>query len=147
MLDSILVATDASPASNRAINLAADLASRYGASLYVLHVVRDMQLPPSIKRMAEVERIQGEREDVLMYVAEKILDDAEGRARKRGVESVERVVGRGDPAGAITAQAKRRKADLVVLGTRGLGKVKGLLMGSVSRKVANICDAHCLLVR
>ena len=147
MFETILVATDASPASNRAINLAADLAGRYGASLHILHVVRDMQLPPALKRMAEVERIQGQREDVLMYVADKILDDAEKRARKRGAESVERSIGRGDPAGAIATQAKRRKADIVVLGTRGLGKVKGLLMGSVSRKVANTCAANCLIVR
>ena len=147
MLDSILVATDASPVSNRAINMAADLASRYGAKLHIVHVVRDMQLPPSIQRMAEVEKISGAREDVLLYVAEKILDDAEARARKRGAKTVDRSVGRGDPGSAIVALAKRRKADLVVLGTRGLGKVKGMLMGSVSRKVANLCEAHCLVVR
>ena len=146
MLDSILVATDASPVSNRAINMAADLASRYDAKLHIIHVVRDMQLPPSIQRMAEVEKIAGAREDVLLYVAEKILDEAEARAHKRGAADVQRQIGRGDPASAIVALAKRRKADLVVLGTRGLGKVKGMLMGSVSRKVANLCEAHCLIV-
>ena len=76
MLNAILVATDASPVSNRAINMAADLASRYGARLHIIHVVRDMQLPHSIQRMAEVEKIVGAREDVLLYVADKILDEA-----------------------------------------------------------------------
>jgi len=147
MLDSILVATDASPVSNRAVDMAANLAAHHNARLHILHVVRDMQLPPSVKRMAEVEKIVGERDDVLLYVASKILDDAETRARRRGATDIERSVGRGDPAGAIVAQAKRRKVELVVLGTRGLGKVKGMLMGSVSRKVANLCDANCLLVR
>jgi nucleotide-binding universal stress UspA family protein len=147
MLSSILVATDASPASNRAINIAADLAARYEARLHILHVVRDMQLPPALKRMAEVEKIVGEREDVLLYVAEKILDEAERRARRRGAREVERVIGRGDPAGAIVSQAKRRKVDAVVLGTRGLGKVKGVLLGSVSRKVANLAETNCFIVR
>ncbi|MEE8287527.1 MAG: universal stress protein [Gammaproteobacteria bacterium] len=43
--------------------------------------------------------------------------------------------------------AKRRKADLIVLGTRGLGQVKGMLMGSVSRKVTNLSDISCLIIR
>ena len=52
MLKNILVATDASPASNRAINLAADIAGKYGATLHLLYAVREMQLPPELKKMA-----------------------------------------------------------------------------------------------
>jgi nucleotide-binding universal stress UspA family protein len=37
--------------------------------------------------------------------------------------------------------------DLVVLGTRGLGQVKGMLMGSVSRKVTNLAETSCLIIR
>ena len=67
MLKNILVATDASPASNRAINLAADLAGKYGATLHLLYAVREMQLPPELKKMAEVEKIAGARSDVLDF--------------------------------------------------------------------------------
>lgn len=147
MIDSILVATDASPASKRAIALAADMSARYGATLHILHVVRDMQLPPQLRKLAEVEKIAGERADVLVFVGEQILREAAERARKKGVKDVHTAVARGDPAGAIIKYARRRKLDLVVLGTRGLGKVRGVLMGSVSRKVANLCDVSCLIVR
>ena len=147
MLKNILVATDASPASNRAINIAADLAGKYGATLHLLYAVRDMQLPPELKKMAEVEKIAGARSDVLDFVGQKILGDAESRATKKGATIVKSSLEHGDPATVILRYAKRRKVDLIVLGTRGLGQVKGMLMGSVSRKVTNLSDFSCLIIR
>lgn len=147
MLKNILVATDASPASNRAINLAADMAGRYGATLHLVYAVREMQLPPELKKMAEVEKIAGARADVLDFVGRKILGDAESRALKKGASKVTSSLEHGDPATVILRYAKRRKADLIVLGTRGLGQVKGMLMGSVSRKVTNLSDINCLIIR
>jgi nucleotide-binding universal stress UspA family protein len=147
MLKNVLVATDASPASNRAINLAADMAGKYGATLHLLYVVRDMQLPPELKKMAEVEKIAGARSDVLEFVGEKILGDAEARALKKGAINVKTALEHGDPATMTLRHAKRRKVDLIVLGTRGLNQVKGVLMGSVSRKVANLSEISCLVVR
>lgn len=147
MLNHILVATDASGPSNRAIKLAADLAARYDATLHLLHVIRDMDLPPDLKKMAEVEEIQGARQDVLEFVAKKILNDAKDRARSGGAKRIETAIGAGDPASAIIAEAKARQADLIVMGTRGLGQIKGALMGSVSRKVSNMSGINLLMVR
>jgi len=147
MLKNILVATDASPASNRAINFAADLAGKYGATLHLLYAVREMQLPPELKKMAEVEKIAGARSDVLDFVGKQILSDAQSRAEKKGAGKVKSSLERGDPATAILRYGKRRKVDLIVIGTRGLGQVKGMLMGSVSRKVTNLSDISCLIIR
>lgn len=147
MLRSILVATDASSAANRALALAIEIAVKHGASLDIIYVVRDLQLPEKLRSMAEVENMAGARGDVLMFVAEQILGDARGRARTGGVAEVRTHVGKGDPAGAIIAQAKRRGSDLIVLGTRGLSKTKGMLLGSVSGKVANLSGMNCLIVR
>ena len=146
MLKNILVATDASPASNRAINLAADMAGKYGATLHLLYAVREMQLPPELKKMAEVEKIAGARADVLDFVGNKILGDAEERAEKKGATKIKTTLEHGDPATVILKVAKRRKADLIVLGTRGLSQVKGVFLGSVSRKVANLADINCLII-
>ncbi len=147
MLKNILVATDASPASNRAINLAADMAGKYGATLHLLYAVREMQLPPELKKMAEVEKIAGARSDVLDFVGNKILGEAEIRATKKGAGIVKLALEHGDPATVILRYAKRRKVDLIVLGTRGLGQVKSTLMGSVSRKVTNLSETGCLIIR
>lgn len=147
MIKSILVATDASPAANRALALAIEMAVRHEAKLEIVHVIRDLQIPANLRGMAEVMDMAGTRGDVMMFVAEQVLSDARERARTGGVGEVGTYVGKGDPAGAIIAQAKRRKSDLIVMGTRGLSKTEGLLLGSVSRKVTNLCSMNCLIVR
>ena len=146
-MKNILLATDASPASNRAINLAADMAGKYGATLHLVYAVREMQLPPELKKMAEVEKIVGARSDVLDFIGNKILSEAEERAVKKGAVNVKTSLEHGDPATVILRYAKRRKVDLIVLGTRGLSQMKGVLMGSVSRKVTNLSEISCLIVR
>lgn len=147
MINRILVPTDGSAASNRALGLAAQLALKHAASLYLLNVVRDMQLPAEVRKMARVENIGSARQDVLEFVAGKILGDAERRAKAKGLKTVRKATGHGDPATAISKYAQRNKIDLIVMGTRGLGSVKGMLMGSVSRKVANACNVNLLIVR
>ena len=147
MIKSILVATDASPAANRALALAIEMAVKHEAELEIVHVIRDLQIPANLRGMAQVMNMAGARGDVMMFVAEQVLSDARERARAGGVGEVGTFVGKGDPAGAIIARAKQRKSDLIVLGTRGLSKTKGALLGSVSRKVTNICKMNCLVVR
>lgn len=147
MIESILVATDASPPANRALALAIEMAVKHEAKLEIVHVIRDLQIPDNLRGMAQVMNMAGARGDVMMFVAEQVLNDARERARTGGVGEVRTYVGKGDPAGAIIAQAKRRKSDLIVLGTRGLSKSEGLLLGSVSRKVTNLCKMNCLIVR
>jgi nucleotide-binding universal stress UspA family protein len=147
MVKRILVTTDGSPASNRAVDLAAHMAVKHEASFYLLNVIREMQLPPELKKMAKVENIGSARQDVLEFVAERVLGDAERRAKRKGVKAVRKATGPGDPATAIAKNAQRNKIDLIVMGTRGLGGVQGLLMGSVSRKVANACNVNLLIVR
>lgn len=143
----ILVATDGSEHSRRAIVRAAGLAGAAGQPLYILNVIRDMQFPQALSRMAEVERLVGTRSDVLNYVAQKILKDAKQQAKKAGAKSVELVTANGDPATCIVDTARSRGADLIVVGTRGHGSMAGALLGSVSRKVSNLADQDVLIVR
>ena len=147
MIKKILVATDASAASDRAVSEAAYLASTHEAELLILHVIRDMQLPTKMKEAPELEAFANTREDVLRQVAENILLEAVENAKSYGVKKVQTAIGSGDPATSVIGFAKRRKVDMIVVGTRGLSKVKGLFMGSVSRKIVNNAEANCLIVR
>ncbi|MDH5356034.1 MAG: universal stress protein [Gammaproteobacteria bacterium] len=147
MIKKILVATDASAASDRAVSEAAYLASTHEAELLILHVIRDMQLPTKMKEAPELEAFANTREDVLRQVAENILLEAVENAKSNGVKKVQTAIGSGDPATSVIGFAKRRKVDMIVVGTRGLSKVKGLFMGSVSRKIVNNAEANCLIVR
>lgn len=146
MIKQILVATDASPAANRAVRMGAQIADKFGAKLTILYVVRNMQLPPEIKRMAEIEKIQGDRATIMQMVADSALKDARSQALSDGAKDVQSSIASGDPANEILRAAREEKADLVVLGTRGLGDVQGMLLGSVSRKVSNLLPGNCLIV-
>jgi len=143
----VLVATDGSEPSQRAVARAAQLASVEGQPLYILNVIRDMQFPQALSRMAEVERLVGTRTDVLNYVAQKILSEAKQDAKKKGAKTVEVMTASGDPATQIVDAARAKGVDLIVMGTRGLGGVAGALLGSVSRKVSNIAEQNVLIVR
>lgn len=147
MIKKILVATDASAASNRAVSMAAYMAACHEAELLILHVIRDMQLPTLVKKAPELEDFANAREDILRQVAENILREAEVRAKKGGAKKIQTAIGSGDPASSVIGFAKRRNIDIIVIGTRGLGKIKEVLMGSVSRKIANSAEANCLIVR
>ena len=152
MINRILVATDASAASNRALKMAVQFAVLHSAELLIVHVIRDMQIPFEIQEIPELEFNKFEafndaREEVMRKVAESVLRTAKEIAEKGGAEKVETAIGTGDPATSILGFAERRKVDMVVLGTRGLGKLKGTVLGSVSRKIANNAETSCLIVR
>ena len=152
MIDRILVATDASAASNRALKMAAQLSTQYDAELLIIHVIRDMQIPFDIKEIPElesdtIESFASAREEIMRKVAESVLKDARAKAEKAGANKVQTTIGTGDPATSILSIARRRKMDMVVIGTRGLGKLKGQILGSVSRKVTNNAETSCLIVR
>lgn len=147
MLDKILVATDGSASSNRAVDLAARLAAVHNSSLHAINVIRQIQIPPEMRKMAQVESLGENRLSVLEHIANQILDDAEQRVQAAGGTLDRKSIGHEDPATSIAEYAKKHGIDLVVIGTRGLSKVKALLLGSVSRKVAEICDIDTLIVR
>ena len=147
MINGILVATDASPAANRALDLGADLAAKYGVTLSILYVARDMQLPAEVSGMAELKQLAGPRREVFLLVGQRIISDARKRAQSMGVERIDTAVAEGDPAGQIINHAEARGVNLIVMGTRGLGQMKSMLLGSVSRKVINSTDISCLVVK
>ena len=152
MINRILVATDASAASNRALEMATQLSTQYDAELLIVHVIRDMQIPFEIKEIPElesdtIESFATARDEIMRKIAESVLKDAKQKAEKGGASKVETTIGTGDPGTSILDIAKRRKVDMIVIGTRGLGKLKGQILGSVSRKVTNNAETSCLIVR
>lgn len=152
MISKILVATDASEASNRALEMATQFAVLHDAELLIVHVISDMQIPFEIDEIPELEFHQIEsfndaREEIMRKIAESILRIAKEKAEKAGVGKIETAIGTGEPASSILGFAERSKADLIAMGTRGLGKLKSTILGSVSRKVADHAETSCLIVR
>jgi nucleotide-binding universal stress UspA family protein len=147
MINKILVATDASAASSRAVSYAAKMAELHEAELLILNVIRDMQLPEELKQAPEFESFYNARDDLMRQAADRILSAAKKTAKKAGAKKIQTAIGSGDPANSVAGFARRRKIDLIVVGTRGLSKIKAVSMGSVSRKLLDLTEINCLVVR
>jgi nucleotide-binding universal stress UspA family protein len=161
MLSTIIAAIDGSEAARRATEYAGDLASRYGARLILIHVVtreplpgelRDLALdaaapPPGLAEAPEDSLILEEDAGVRLAVGERILAECSDLARQHGAQQVETLLLEGDPATVLIARSQAEEAELVVLGAKGTGSLKGLLVGSVSQKVCQLAPCACLTVR
>ena len=77
----------------------------------------------------------------------RIIALAKDEAKKKGVKHIEATVIEGDPSERIINYAKDHDVDIIVIGSRGLGTFKGLLLGSVSNKVSHRADRTCVIVR
>lgn len=83
----------------------------------------------------------------MRQAADRILSAAKKTAQKAGAKNIQTAIGSGDPANSVAGFARRRKIDLIVVGTRGLSKIKAASMGSVSRKLVDITETNCLIIR
>ncbi|MFR9731864.1 universal stress protein [Saccharopolyspora sp. MS10] len=142
---SVVVGTDGSPPSLRAVTKAASVAADTGAKLVVVCAYY-----PSSDR--EVEQAKDElREEAFQVIgsapAEQTLLEAADLARQAGVSEVETVPSLGAPVTALVDAAEKAGADLLVVGSRGLNTLKGRLLGSVPSEVARRADCDVLVVR
>jgi nucleotide-binding universal stress UspA family protein len=147
MITKILVALDGSEPAARALALAADLAMKYGATLHLVHVVAHITPSRELREFARIEHIDLPVALEMTGIGESILAAARAGAATRGVQQVQADVLTGDPAEQLLGYAGDHKVDLVVMGRRGVGPIRGLLMGSVSSKVSGLADCPVLTVR
>jgi nucleotide-binding universal stress UspA family protein len=146
----ILHPTDGSKAARKALEYAAQLAVSTKAKLILLHVQgrRGLErIPEGLEEYERIENIRMTEADILRDAAEAVAAGTENAARAMGAEDVEKVVTEGDPTHEIIAVAKALQVDTIVMGSRGLGDLQGLLLGSVSHKVAQMAPCTCIIVR
>ena len=129
---------DFSDASRAAMEVAADLARRFGAELVLLHAY---PIPgytfPDGSVVASPKMMQD-----LADQAKKHLEEWRAEAEKLvGAPRVAADTAVGEPAAEILAAAKRRGAELVVMGTHGRTGLEHALMGSIAERVVR--RAHC----
>jgi nucleotide-binding universal stress UspA family protein len=177
MVRRILLAVDGSDHADKALDLAVTLAKATGSELVILNAVSDQPITEAEQDLAETEYwaevsgalgaatpspepqaipegpgalIRSSRHvgaAVRRVLGEQIVRQAAAMAQGKGIAKVTTAVENGDPASVIVKQAKALKADLTILGSRGLGDVKGLLLGSVSHKVAHSAPGSVVIVK
>lgn len=146
----ILVATDGSANSMRGIEYTAKLAAKIEDATVTVIYVR--QLLSSFVGMSEGLPVPGilPESPRIQQAMEDVANDALAAAEKV-FQSIGKPVSlrseQGRPAEVICRIADEEKVDLVVMGSRGLGEIAGILMGSVSNRVLHYCHAPVLVVR
>ncbi len=147
MYQKICVAVDGSNTSMLAVESAAQIAQAFNAQLLLLHVIRPMKIPPELERFLKADDLKNIRANALGDVGREITQNARQKAESLCSTRITQKIVEGDPAPMIVKVAKQFDADLIVMGTRGLNKVEGALIGSISRKVANQTPLSVLIVK
>ena len=170
MFKSIVVATDGSDHANNAVSAASALAQRFDAKLTICHVKLEGPVPEGLSQMLQAEhmvepglaqptqtpdisgnlaaaRRELSNEQLHQVAAEQVVTLAKRTAKSLEVHDVDARIDDGDPVDAILDCATRTDADLIVMGRRGLSDLKGLVLGSVSHKVAARAECACLTVK
>ncbi len=146
-----LVAVDGSDHGWKALDLATDLAAVSDAELIILHVVPYEPMPEGLQQYARIEGIRIEELKAQVHystaIGDRITSEAEARVRKNGLARVTTQVVEGNPANKIVALAESEGADMIFLGSRGLGDAKSLLLGSVSHKAMHLAPCTCVAVK
>jgi nucleotide-binding universal stress UspA family protein len=176
MIKTVFIAFDGSDHAKKALSYASEIAAKFGARVVIGHVLlRDA--PFSVLRKLANRRAlpKAQRDeldnyeaqivaamagseytgfapifappDLLTEIGKQLLEGAQALAKKKRVKKTTTVLLSGDPADAILNSARKEKADLIVMGTRGFGELKGLLLGSVSHKLAARAHCACLTVK
>lgn len=148
MSDRILVPVDGSEHAFRALDVACGLARAENKQLRLLHVVPSGEIPEGLKRFAEVEHVCDTPEHLYESgIAENILSTARARASTTGAADIECSVEHGDASRGILEAASREDVDTIVMGTRGLSDIQGLVLGSVAHKVSHGADCRVVTVK
>ena len=143
MFEKIVVAIDGSEASAHALNTACDLAGKYNSEVYLVHSPQVETTGIAVGSGA-VEIAPTSEE--IAKAGKKVIDQALTQTGELGCTPANCIVANGDPAREILKAVDAVDADLVVMGRRGLGRVKSLLMGSVSQEVSHNAQCTCMTV-
>ena len=170
----ILVPVDGSDHATKAAEFAGDLASKYDAEVVLLHVVEPELPSDEERRYAEVEHIAANADEplpwtenipaeltavfqrmkdsmtdqrILEFVSERVVKSATQALENHGQKPSRILIKDGNPAREILHAVSETGADMVVMGSRGLGNLEGLVLGSVSHKIAARAPCNVVTVR
>jgi nucleotide-binding universal stress UspA family protein len=141
LFTNILVPVDGSDNSYRALDAALILSEKLGSNITVIHVMEQFPITHigSEKLLSEVlEAYKKENQDILSKCTEIAI--------QKGL-TIKTLLLEGNPASVILDYSKKEKFDLLIMGSRGLGKFKELILGSVSGKIVHHSPCAVMLIR
>ena len=153
MYKKILVAFDGSEASKHALDHAVNIAEPYGAEIVVLSVVPRVMMPVFPDEgfgAAPITAAQdmSEYQSKMKGIYNLSLEDAKKDINENFPDlKVTTKLMEGRPSSTIVSEADVENADLIVIGSRGIGGITGWILGSTSRNVVESCTKPILVVK
>ena len=139
MFNRILAAIDGSPASEKVLAAAVDLATRYQAELIALSVA---EMPEVVAMVDEVDEMRHSADNYFRQIGEAAVE----YARSRGVK-LRNVVVRGHAANEIIRFAEAEGVNLIVLGRQGHSRITRFFLGSTTDRVSEHCHCTVMIVK
>lgn len=135
---------DGSKISYKALNAALFFSERLGSNIIAIHVMEDIPVTniESQKLLDDMLELSA----VCKQQGENILSKCSQNAKNKGL-NVNTVLLKGNPASTILDFCKNGKYDLIIMGNRGIRKVKKIILGSVSSKILNSSTCPVLLIK
>jgi len=153
MYKKILVAFDGSEASKHAMDHAVNFADFFNSELLILSVVPQVMMPVFPDEgfgAAPITAAQdmGEYQDKMKEIYNMSMVDAKNDIHDHFPDmKVETKLMEGRPSSTIVSAAEEYDADIIVIGSRGIGGITGWILGSTSRNVVESCTKPILVVK
>jgi len=153
MYKKILIAFDGSEPSKHALDQGISIASLAGAEVFILSVVPRVMMPvfpdegfgaAPVTAAQDMTEYQQKMRDVYSNSLKEAEQDIEDNYPALQV-TTELMEGR--PSSTIVEEAEKKDAELIVIGSRGLGGITGWILGSTSRRVVESCKVPVLVVK
>ena len=146
MFTRIVVGTDGSETAKEAVREAAELAKQIGATLDIVSAFEPVSAVAAARGAAGGARRHRAHGQPRARTSRRRSPRPRRRSRTAGVE-VQTIARQGEPADAILDVAEEQKADLIVVGNKGMTGAKRFLLGSVPNKVSHHAPCSVLIVR
>ncbi len=148
MYKRLLVAVDGSKQSYKALDHAVALAEKFGSELKLLAVVPCIyHYVLSEESTCTADNIQQVRDNAQSFFND-VLINAEEMVRSRHADiKVSTILMKGRPSAIIVDVAKKEECDMIIMGSRGMGGITGLVLGSTSHRVVDSCIKPVMIIK
>ena len=134
----ILVPIDGSIYSEKSLERASELVDAFGSNLILIYVV-EKSIPINLLDRKEYL-------EILRKFGTNVLGKANKKLSKKGI-TAKILLKEGNIVNEIEKIAKKEKCDLILVGSKGLGAITRLLLGSVSNKISQTSACSVLIVK
>jgi len=141
LFSKILVPVDGSDISYRALDSALFLSERLASKITAIHVIEKV---PTV--YIQSQKVLDELLETHKNESQKILDECSSIATKKGI-AINTTLLEGNPASTILEFSQMEKYEVIIIGSRGMGHFKELILGSVSSKILHHSSCAVLLIR